>query len=272
MIASDNGESVALTEWRGSGTPKAVILAVHGYGDHGTSTFGGAAKDWARQGLITYAYDQRGFGRNPSNGVWPGHDALVGDLASVAKVVKDRNPDLPLVLIGHSMGGAVVTAALGEGRVAADRAVLLAPALWGGPHLNPLYRIMAFTAAAVAPDKRWTGDGIVRIQASDNIEMLRALGRDPLYVRNPSSREFVGLIRVMDHAYAAAPSLEVPVLLIYGAKDEVVPEAPVRATYELIPGPKRFEHVETGWHMLLRDLEGAIVRDTVAEFVVGDML
>ncbi len=262
--------SIAMTEWPAKGNQKAVILAVHGYGDHGTSTFAEAAKDWAQRGITTYAYDQRGFGRNPGNGNWPGHDALISDLGDISHLIRTRHPDLPFTIIGHSMGGGVVTAALGENQAIADRAVLLAPALWGGANLNFFYRAAAHTAHLLTPDKRWTGEGVVRIQASDNIEMLRRLGRDPLYVRNPSSREFVGLIRLMDRAVRAAPSLKTPVLTLYGAKDEVLPETPILAAYEQFSGPKQYKKIETGWHMLLRDLEGARVRNMVADFVLGD--
>lgn len=271
FTVTEGGESISLTKWLPEGPPRAIILGVHGYGDYGSSTFGEAAKDWAERGIVTYAYDQRGFGRNPSNGDWPGSDALLNDLGVVSRLVQHRHPDLPMVIVGHSMGGGVVTAALGEGIVDADKAVLLAPAVWGGDNLSPFLRALAHAANAISPDKRWTGDGIVTIQASDNIEMLRGLGRDPLYVRNPSSREFVGLIRVMDRAVDAADAVKTPVLVFYGAKDEVLPEEPILDVFEKFNGPKEFRKVETGWHMLLRDLQGDIVRDAVADFVLEDV-
>ena len=262
--------SIALSEWPEDGELRGVILAVHGYGDHGTSTFEVAAKDWTPLGIRTYAYDQRGFGRNPSNSDWPGSDALIDDLAKVTDLIQKKHPEVSLTLVGHSMGGGVIAAALGEGRVKPDRAVLLAPALWGGENLSPFLRAVAHTANLFFPNKRWTGDGIVSIQASDNIEMLRGLGRDPLYVRNPSSREFVGLIRIMDRAVSSAPNVTTPILVAYGANDEVVPEEPIQAAFEKFSGPKEYQKIETGWHMLLRDLEGKVVRDLVADFVLDN--
>lgn len=262
--------SIALSEWAQEGELRGVILAVHGYGDHGTSTFEVAAKDWTPLGIRTYAYDQRGFGRNPSNSDWPGSDALIDDLAKITDLIRQKHPDIPLTLVGHSMGGGVIAAALGEGRVKPDRAVLLAPALWGGENLSPFLRAVAHTANLFFPNKRWTGDGIVSIQASDNIEMLRGLGRDPLYVRNPSSREFVGLIRIMDRAVSSAPNVTTPLLVAFGKNDEVVPEESIKAVFENFSGPKEYRKIETGWHMLLRDLEGKIVRDLVASFVLDN--
>lgn len=260
---------MALTEWRPEGDAKAVILAVHGYGDYGPSTYAEAAAEWAERGIATYAYDQRGFGRNPSNADWPGHEALTDDLSRVSALIRQRHPGVPLTMVGHSMGGAVVAAALGEGRAQADGAVLLAPAFWGGPHLSPVLRAMAWSAARISPDKRWTGEGVVRIQASDNVEMLRALGRDPLYVRAPSSREFLGLIRLMDRAWAAAPALALPVLTLYGANDQVIPERPVREAHARMPGALPFGDVPEGWHMLLRDLKAEAPRRAVADFALS---
>ena len=268
LTAADGG-SLAVSEWIPRGETRLTLIAVHGFGDYGLSSFGEAAQSWAEDGIRTLAYDQRGFGRNPSRGDWPGAAALIDDLAAVHAHAKARG-DAPIAVLGHSMGGAVVAAAIGEGRIAPDRAVLLAPALWGGGYLNPVFRGTAGLAAALFPDRRWTGRGVVRIQASDNIEMLRALGRDPLYLRNPSSREFLGLIRLMDRAIDGAGAITVPTLVLYGEKDEVVPEAPIRETAARMPGLVDYRRIDTGWHLLLRDLEAERVRREVAEFLLSE--
>jgi len=268
ILRATGGDTIALTQWPTEEPPRGILLAVHGYGDYGPSTFEDAAQEWRGQGLAVYAYDQRGFGRNPSRGIWPGAGRLIDDLAQVFAIIRSENPGIPITVVGHSMGGAVVTAALGEARIAPTRAILLAPALWGGPHLSFGYRALAGVATTFFPDRRWSGDGVVRIQATDNIDALRKLARDPVYLRKPSSREFSGLIALMDRAVETAPNVTVPVLTIYGAKDEVVPEDPLRETTALFAGPKEFRRIDTGWHLLLRDLEGGIVRDAVAAYAL----
>ncbi|MEM6441607.1 MAG: alpha/beta fold hydrolase [Pseudomonadota bacterium] len=263
-----------LSVWAPEGPPRAVLLAVHGFGDYGPPTFGeegaGAAEAWAEAGVLVYAYDQRGFGRNPSNRDWPGAEALVADLEAVAREVAGRHPDLPLVVAGVSMGGAVALAAAGEGRLEeADGLVLIAPALWGGDRLSPVYRASAWLGAQVTPDARFSARSApVRIRPTDDLEMLRRVSRDPLRFANPSAREFLGLIRLMDRAVAAAPEARLPVLTVMGANDEVIPEASVRAAHDRLPGPKRFEYVRTGWHMLLRDKGAAAVHRIVRDWVL----
>ncbi len=264
QLAAADGTALAFSEWP-AGEPRAVILAVHGFGDYGPSTFAQAARFWAGQGIITYAYDQRGFGRNISFGHWPGAAALAADLRAMAAQVRARHPCLALIVVGHSMGGGVVLAAAGQG-LDADGLVLAAPAIWGGAEFNPLYRLAAWTVAAVMPERRFTGEGVVEIQASDNIEMLYALGRDPRYLRPPSAREILGMVRVADMAEAAAEKVGLPALLLLGAKDEIVPEAAVGRVFARLTGPQQVIEYQEGWHMLFRDLQAERVWRDVADW------
>jgi len=253
-----------LSVWEPEEKPRAVILALHGFGDYGASTFDRPARHWAEQGYLTYAYDQRGFGNNPSRGMWPGATQLVDDFTSILDAIRQRHRDVPLFVIGHSMGGAVALGGL-QGRDDIDGVILAAPAVWGGARLALPYRAAAWGGALVAPDKRWTGQGVVTIQASDNIDVLRALARDPVYLHSPSSREFMGLIRLMDMAVKAAPQIAIPTLVLYGAKDEVAPEQAVRAAYDAVPAQKQLIYYDSGWHLLFRDLQALQVwKDTSA--------
>ncbi|GMG84345.1 alpha/beta hydrolase [Paralimibaculum aggregatum] len=247
--------------------PRAVVLAVHGFGDHGASTFGDTAADWAAAGILTYAPDRRGFGHSPSFGRWAGADRLVADLRAEIGILRARHPCLPLVVVGHSMGGGLALAAAPGAPI--DGLVLAAPAIWGGDALNPLHRAAAWVAALLVPEQRFTGEGVVRIQPSDNIEMLRALARDPLHHGPPSARELLGLVRVTDRAAAAAGEVTAPALLLLGEKDEIVPERATARVFARLAGPRETIRYPEGWHMLFRDLQAARVRADVAAWVLA---
>lgn len=259
---------LAVSDWQAEDAPRALLLALHGYGDHAESVFGEAAPYWAAQGIAVRAYDHRGFGRNPSRGVWPGVDALIEDAADHAARLRAEHPDAPLFLIGESMGAGVALAAVGEGRIDADGLILLAPAIAGGDQVFPVARAAVWTLAQALPDRRWTGEGFVSFQASDDVEMLRRLAADPLYLGAPNAREILGLIRVMDRAAAAAPAVETPTLVLFGARDELLREAPVRAVAETIPGLVDFVVYPDGWHLLLRDRQKRRVWADVAAFLL----
>ena len=262
FLFSSDGEPLATSEWIPE-APRGVVLGFHGFGDYGDLTFRRAAEYWQEQGLAVIAVDQRGFGRNRSHGYWPGAEALISDAVTVSKQVRERFPDLPMTVIGHSMGGGVVTAAAASG-LAADRVLLAAPAIWGGSQLNPIYRVTAWIAATVVPDRRFTGEGVVRIQASDNIEALRELSRDPNYLSPPSARELHGLVRLTDLAEAAAPNVRIPSLMILGAKDQVAINSVAERTFALFPAESHVVEYPEGWHLLFRDIQAERVWRDVA--------
>ncbi len=106
FIAVD-GVRLPLRSWLPERNPKAVLLALHGFNDY-RQAFAAAAAWWAERGLLVYAYDQRGFGETVEVGIWGGTDNMVGDLVDVVRAVRRRHPDPPIVLLGSSMGGAVI--------------------------------------------------------------------------------------------------------------------------------------------------------------------
>ena len=266
-LRAADGSAIPLTLW-GPSEPRAVILAFHGYGDHGQAAFAAAAADWAKRGIRTLAVDQRGFGHTASRGRWPGADGLIADAVTISAQVRVRYPCVPLIVVGHSMGGGVVLAAAGQG-LQADGIVLAAPAIWGGKYLNPLQRLAAWTAAMVVPEHRFTGSGVVRIVASDNIEALRQMHDDPLYIGNPSARELMGLVRIIDRAEAAAGRVDLPALLLLGAKDQIVPNGRVAEVFASLHGPKRTIAYPEGWHLLFRDLQAKNVWHDVADWTLS---
>lgn len=268
-VAGADGAPLALSVWPVEGRPQAVLLAVHGFGDYAPSTFSGPAPFWAAAGIAVYAYDQRGFGRNASRGAWPGAGALIADFAAVAEQVRALHPDTPLIALGHSMGAGVALTAVGEGRAPqVDALILAAPAIAGGDRVGAVSRAGVWSMAKVIPDKRWSGEGLVRFQASDDIDAIRALAADPLYLRDPSAREILGLIRVMDRAAAAAPAARVPVLALQGEKDELVAPADVAAVAATFTAPARTILYPEGWHLLFRDRQKARVWADVRDWVL----
>jgi alpha-beta hydrolase superfamily lysophospholipase len=122
----------------------------------------------------------------------------------------------------------------------------------------------------ITPSAKLSGRGL-KIQASDNIEMLRGLGRDPLIIKETRVDAVNGLVDLMDQALAAAPDLDRPALLLYGERDEVVPREPTFQLWRDLPAAERpaqrLALYDNGWHMLLRDLNAAVVRDDIAAWI-----
>ena len=215
LVMAD-GVRLPLHAWQPEGSPRAVMLALHGMNEYGRSFAEDAAPWFTGAGVALYAYDQRGFGGTAPRGVWPGHETLAQDAISAAGLIRARHPGLPLYMLGESMGGAVLVLA-GSKAPIADGLVLSAPALRG--------------RNSRGWPARWTLDVMA------------------------------GLVDLMDAATAALPRFTAPALVLYGAKDELVPPAPIRAALAQLPrgAAQRVAFYPEGHHMLLRDFGGAAV-------------
>ncbi len=268
IVVAADGYRLPLWRWGpADARAEAVVLALHGFNDY-ANAFAGAGPFWAELGIVTYAYDQRGFGATREPGIWAGSETLVADLGTVARLIRERHPRQPLFLVGESMGGAVIlTAMAGIAPPLVEGVVLISPAVWTRD-LMPFYQRWAlWLARALAPGMPLSGRGL-DIQASDNMDLLRALGRDPLVLKETRVDTVAGLVDLMSEAYAAAPELPPPALLLFGERDEIVPRAPIEATLERLPdGRHRVAFYPEGWHMLLRDLQGEVVLRDIAAWV-----
>ncbi|NIJ42026.1 alpha-beta hydrolase superfamily lysophospholipase [Parvibaculum indicum] len=251
--------------------PRAVILALHGFNDYSNAFAAPGPGPWfAAQGIALYAYDQRGFGRAPGHGYWAGGKAMVRDATTMVRLLRTRHPGLPVYVMGASMGGAVaMNLAARPDAPEIDGLILAAPAVWGWRSMNLLYRSALWTAAHVAPDRRLSGQGL-GIMPSDNIEMLRGLGRDPLVIKETRIATVYGLVGLMDDAYRLAPKISVPVLYLYGANDELVPRPPTAHAVRALAAngaALALRCVERGWHMLLRDKEREAVWKDILSWI-----
>jgi len=268
VLASDGAE-LPLRRWLPDREkPDAIVLALHGFNDYG-QFIDDAARTWAAQGIAVYAPDQRGFGETANRGLWPGVDALADDVRTIARLLRQRHPGIPLYLLGESMGAAVAVVALaGQDPPPVAGVILSAPAVWTRTAMPGYQRAALFIAAHTVPWLRLTGQGL-RIMASDNIEALRKLSRDPLVIKGTRVDAIWGLAELMDRAHQAAAHLRTPALILYGANDQVIPPDPVRDFIANLPMDahehQRFAFYPSGYHLLMRDLEaGQVIADIQA--------
>lgn len=235
--------------------PSAVIVALHGMSDY-SNAFALPAPWWAAHGITTYAYDQRGFGRSPSPGLWGGPYAMRRDLDDFVDVVRARHPGMPVFVLGESMGGAVaMTAFASASSPHADGVILVAPAVWSRQTMPLTYRVALWVASHLLRDWSLSGSGL-KIMPTDNIELLRANARDPLFQKSARADAIYGLVSLMDEAYQSPARLtKAPVLMVYGGNDQIIPAAPTEQVVKQLPASATVKRYPKGYHMLLRDLD-----------------
>lgn len=260
-----DGARLPLRAWKPDGKPRVVVLALHGFNDY-SNAFDAPARTLAQHGILTYAYDQRGFGGAPHHGIWPGVRGMTGDLRTASRLIKTRHPDTPLVLLGESMGSSVIMAAMAEDNPpVADRIILSAPAVWARAVMRSWQRgLLSFFAHTIRA-VQFTGQGLGKVP-SDNVSMLRKLGRDPKVIKWTRVDATYGLVNLMDAAFDAAPALHGNVLILFGQNEDIIPGNAMKAFRQRLPMNEcgiRIAQYDSGFHMLLRDLN--------ADRVLGDI-
>lgn len=200
------------------GAPRAVLVIHHGLADHG-DRYGAFAERMARAGLAVWALDMRGHGRTAGPRVtMPSIDALLDDLDRFLVEVRAGDPDLPVVLLGHSLGGLVSTLYAVERQPDLAGLVVLGPALaFDAPPLQAgaIRFLAALTPGAplvAASHGDFSPDPAVKVE----------LDRDPLVfggrgTATTARAALDGVARVWAHPEA----LTVPLLAAHGTADKL---------------------------------------------------
>jgi len=260
FIMSD-GARLPMKVWRPEGSFHTVVLALHGSNDS-RNAWDVPAPHFAAAGMIVYAPDQRGFGAAPMRGLWPGRKALIEDATEMVGLLRYRHPEARMVLMGESMGGAVLMGLATQLNAPEVHGyVLAAPAVWDRTRLNWFERIGFWLAATLLP-----GWQVSRPPASNNADALARLSRDPLAIGSTGMGKLYGLANLMDKAMEAAPRFTARALFQYGAYDDLISSRATRAMWRALPAaPHCLAYYRNGWHLLFRDLDGLTpINDAIA--------
>lgn len=270
VFLTEDGANLPFRHWLPKSDPQAILIALHGFNDY-SHFFQKPGEYFSKLGIACFAYDQRGFGAAPNRGLWAGNEAYTHDLQTLVRLVKQRYPNLPVYLLGESMGGAIIITAMSQPNMpAVDGIILVAPALWARSTMPWYQTSLLWTLAHSLPWLTLTGEG-VRVMPSDNTEMLRALGRDPWVIKGTRVETVYGLTDLMDEAFNSAKLLHGNTLMLYGEKDEIIPKKPTYAFLQKFLATdsteKKVAFYRQGYHMLLRDLQAATAWKDIAEWI-----
>lgn len=271
VVSAADGARLGLETWEPAGRVLGVIVGVHGMNDY-AAAFDLAGPYWASRGYAVLAYDQRGFGHSPDRGIWPGERVLVDDLRTVMSIARARYPGAPLTVVGESMGAAVAVEALAADRpAAADRLVLVSPAVWGWstqPLANrtALWIVSRLAGPTVIDPPRFLAR---RIRPTDNRAELFRMGWDPLMTWGARADALAGLVSLMEHAAHDIGRTRAPTLVLMGDHDQIIPRPAFAAAAARLGRNARTLDYADGFHLLLVDRQSASVWRDIEAFI-GD--
>lgn len=199
-------------------SPRAAMLLVHGIGEH-SGRYEHVGSAFAEAGIDVASFDQRGFGL--SAGRRAHVETFDEFLADVEDLLDERRMlDVPVVLMGHSLGGLVATAYLVSDRPAPDLAVLSAPAL--AAEIPRWQRVTAPLLGSILPNLSIPADFDGSVLSRDEA-VQTAYEVDPLRVASSTARLGRESLAAMRQVNAGLDRITVPTYVLHGSDDTLVP-------------------------------------------------
>lgn len=240
--------------WDPERAPVRIVQIVHGYAEHG-GRYGHVADVLTSHGSVVYADDHLGHGRSEGErALITNFEHVVDDLHTVAGVARRDHPGLPLILVGHSMGGLLAARF-------AQR--------WPGEVAG-----VAFCGAVIG-DWQWARDVLTELELPYMPFEPTALSRDPTVGADYAADPLVyhgqykrGLLEAevvaLDEFAQEIDALTMPVLFLHGSDDPFVPyERSLQAVREM-PAEDVTIHVYEG-------ARHEVLNESNREEVIGDL-
>ncbi|MEA2169761.1 MAG: hypothetical protein QOF76_3061 [Solirubrobacteraceae bacterium] len=217
---------IVVRRWEPSSEPNKIVLLVHGYGEHG-GRYQHVAEHLAAEGAVVYAPDHYGHGRSDGDrAVVTDLDAMAQDVGRVQQLATEQHPDLPVVMIGHSMGGIIATryAQLGVGELSA--LVLSAPVIGGNPDIFALLDMDPMPEIPLDPAALSRDPAVGEDYAGDE-----------LVYHGPFARETLQEFKAAAGRIAEGPGFgSLPTLWIHGENDPLAPYEVTKGTAHQLQG------------------------------------
>ena len=258
------GERLFFRSWNPAAEPRAAAIFLHGLGDH-SGFYPMVADALVPCGIAVHAPDLRGNGRSPGQrghvGSWAEYRE---DLHGLIGRVRPATSGIPLFLIGNSLGGLIVLEYAIHRPEGVRGVVALSPPL-GEIGVPPLLLALGRVASRIWPGfSLETGMDLTGL--SRDPQVVRDVLADPLFHRRGTARLSTEVTAAIERVQEQAPGFPLPVLVMHGSADRMVPPDGSRRFVARVAGPdKRMIEYENAYHALLADLD----RERVLADLVG---
>lgn len=230
-FVADDGLRFFERWWSPAGAPKAAIAIVHGYAEH-SGRYDYAGRFLAERGYAVDAFDLRGHGHSAGARVLVrSNGEYLADLDVFLARTGERHPEAPLFLLGHSMGGAIVTLAVLRGLKGVAGVVLSGPSLRARQATPRLVQELLLLVARLAPGLR-----LGKLDAADvsrDPEVVARYDSDPLVYRGRMPLgTLAAMVRAGREITRRMEEFSLPVLLMHGSADNLTHPDGSRELYE----------------------------------------
>lgn len=259
------GLKIATRSWQPEGTPRGVMILVHGFNAHsGYMVWPG--EQFAKNGLASYALDLRGRGKSEGERFYIENlSDYLGDIDKLVNIARSENPGLPVYVLGHSAGGVISTSYVFEHQD--EIAGLICESFAYDVGLPHLVQLALEGVAKLAPH--------IHVFSLNNADFSRdraaveTMNNDPLIHKESQPAETARVMLLAADALTDHfPQFTVPVLIIHGTDDKATRPAGSQKFYDTAgSADKTLKLYEGHYHDLLNDIDKEIVMADIQSWI-----
>jgi alpha-beta hydrolase superfamily lysophospholipase len=261
------GVRIVYDTWTPDVPARGVVVLAHGYAEH-ARRYDHVAQRFGEAGLIVYALDHRGHGRSGGKRVYLRDISdYTADFHTLVGIAAEEHPDLPRIVLGHSMGGGVVFAYGAEHPGDYAAMVLSGPAVYAQSAVKPWLVTVAKLLGRIAP-----GVPVEQLDAdavSRDPEVVAAYKADPLVYQGKLPAGIArGLFTVGESMPQRASAITAPLLVVHGEKDTLIPVEGSRRLVDCVASQDvNLKVYPELFHEVFNEPEQALVLDDVTSWI-----
>uniref|UniRef100_A0A8C6YZN2 Monoglyceride lipase n=1 Tax=Nothoprocta perdicaria TaxID=30464 RepID=A0A8C6YZN2_NOTPE len=224
-IINADGQHLFCRYWKPAGTPRALVFIAHGAGEH-CGRYDDLAQRLTGLNLFVFAHDHVGHGQSEGDRmVVSDFHVFIRDSLQHIDLMKKEHPGLPILILGHSMGGAISILTASERPSEFSGMLLISPLVVASPEVATPIKVRSYTA-------------------------------DPLVYHGGMKISFViQLMNAIARIERALPKLTLPILVLHGSSDKL---CDIKGSYFLMDTvqsqDKTLKVYEEAYHALHKEL------------------
>ena len=247
--------NIYFQSWLPEGEPRAVLLIVHGLAEH-CGRYGNVVDHFVLLGYAVYGIDHLGHGKSDGTRVYVKRfDDYTNTLKAYFDKVRGSQPDKPIFLVGHSMGGLIGAVYLLDHQAELAGAVLSGPAVKIPSDVTPATIFVGKILSALIPKF-----GLLALDAngvSRDPAVVQAYVSDSLVHRGKATARLAAeMLKAMQTITAQAARITLPILIVQGSADRLVNPSGARMLYDAVSSvDKEIKIYDSFYHEVFNEPE-----------------
>jgi alpha-beta hydrolase superfamily lysophospholipase len=239
--------NIYFQSWLPESELKAVLLIVHGLAEH-SGRYMNVINHFVPLGYAVYGIDHLGHGKSDGTRVYVKRfDDYTNTLKVYFDMIRRWQPDKPIFLVGHSMGGLISVVYLLDHQTELTGAVLSGAAVKAPSNITPAILIVGKMLSALAPRFGLLGldvDGVCR----DPV-VVQAYVNDPLvHTGKITARLSAEMLKAMLYVSGQATKIMLPIMIVQGSADKLVDPAGAKMLYDVVSSADKEIRIYDGFY------------------------